>query len=315
MTQITAEMVKDLREKTGAGMMDCKKALMQYSDIEAAIKYLREKGLASAAKKAGRIAGEGLVSVFIKDNAAGIVELNCETDFVARNPDFQKLASDLAEQVVVSGKGTLKIGEVMSGEVLLNQSCFNDSSKTVEILINEKVGIMDEKIVLRRFMLLSGGNVYGSYVHSNGSIGAAVELIVDDAKKASSDGLKTLARDLAMHVAAAAPLGLSRSHINEKIIEAERQILLKQIMEQKKPEAIWTRILEGRLEKYFSEVCLLEQKFVKDPDFSIDQLIEKTSKETGARISLNQFMRFKVGEGIEKKTDDFIQEVSKIASC
>ncbi len=307
MAQITAEMVRDLREKTGAGMMDCKKALTQHADIDAAIKYLREKGLASAAKKAGRIASEGLVAVFIKDNAAGIVEVNCETDFVARNPDFQKLAADLAEQVVVSGKGTLQDGEVMLGEVLLSQPCFNDSSKTVEALINEKVAIIDEKIVVRRLMLLSGGNVYGSYIHSGGSIGAAVELTVDNAQKADSDVLKSLAKDLAMHVAAAAPLGLSRANIDAQTIEAERQIFLKQVVEEKE--------VEGRLEKYFSEVCLLEQKFVKDPDSSIAQLIEKASKEAGAQITLNQFIRFKVGDGIEKKADDFVQEVAKIASC
>ena len=307
MAQITAEMVRDLREKTGAGMMDCKKALTQHADIDAAIKYLREKGLASAAKKAGRIASEGLVAVFIKDNAAGIVEVNCETDFVARNPDFQKLAADLAEQVVVSGKGTLQDGEVMLGEVLLSQPCFNDSSKTVEALINEKVAIIDEKIVVRRLMLLSGGNVYGSYIHSGGSIGAAVELTVDNAQKADSDVLKSLAKDLAMHVAAAAPLGLSRANIDAQTIEAERQIFLKQVVEEKE--------VEGRLEKYFSEVCLLEQKFVKDPDSSIAQLIEKASKKAGAQITLNQFIRFKVGDGIEKKADDFVQEVAKIASC
>ncbi len=315
MAQITAEMVRDLREKTGAGMMDCKKALTEYADIDAAIKYLREKGLASAAKKAGRIASEGLVAIFTKDNAAGIVEVNCETDFVARNPEFQKLASDLAQQVVVAGKSTLKAGEITLGEVLLKQPFFNDSSKTVEALINEKVATIDEKIVVRRLMLLLGGNVYGSYLHSGGSIGAAVELTVDNAQKAESDTLKTLAKDLAMHVAAAAPLAMSRADVDAQTIAAEREILLKQVLEQKKPEAILNRIVDGRIEKYFSEVCLLEQKFVKDPDTTIAQLIEKASKEAGAAITLNQFIRFKVGEGIEKKADDFVQEVAKIASC
>lgn len=276
--QITAEMVRDLREKTGAGMMDCKKALTETGDMEAAITYLREKGLAAAAKKAGRVASEGLVAVVVEGHKASIVEVNCETDFVAKNADFQALVYNLAER-------SLHVKDLIAD---------------TEGLINDKIATIGEKIAIRRNVVLEGGDLYGAYIHSGGSIGVVVEL------KGASSAQQNLAKDLAMHVAAAAPQFLSRADVDAKTLEAERSIFKTQVLEQGKPENMVDRIVDGKIEKYFSEVCLLEQKFVKDPDVVISKLLKD------ANVTLSRFVRYKVGEGIEKKTDDFAQEVAKM---
>lgn len=276
--QITAEMVRDLREKTGAGMMDCKKALTETGSMEAAITYLREKGLAAAAKKAGRIASEGLVATAIEGSAAAIVEVNCETDFVAKNADFQSLVYDLANRAFKA----------------------KDLVAETEGLITEKIATIGEKIAIRRHVLLQGGDLYGAYIHSGGSIGVIVEL------KGANASHQTLAKDLAMHVAAAAPQFLARADVDTTTMDAERSILKNQVLEQGKPANMVDRIVDGKMEKYFSEVCLLEQKFVKDPDVSISKLLKD------ANVTLTRFVRYKVGEGIEKKADDFAQEVAKM---
>lgn len=276
--QITAEMVRDLREKTGAGMMDCKKALMEAGDMEGAITYLREKGLAAAAKKSGRVASEGLVAVVIEGSKAGIVEVNCETDFVAKNADFQALVYSLAER-------SLKVPDLIAD---------------TQGLINDKIATIGEKIAIRRNAVLEGGDLYGAYIHSGGSIGVLVEL------GGASSAHQGLAKDLAMHVAAAAPQFLSRADVDAKTMEAERSIYRTQLLEQGKPANMVDRIVDGKMEKYFSEVCLLEQKFVKDPDVVISQLLKD------ANVTLTRFVRYKVGEGIEKKADDFAQEVAKM---
>ncbi len=276
--QITAEMVRDLREKTGAGMMDCKKALMEAGSMEAAVTYLREKGLAAAAKKSGRIASEGLVGLMTQNGKAGIVEVNCETDFVAKNEDFQRLVVDLAAR-------SLKVADLI---------------KDAEGIVNDKIATIGEKIAIRRVAVLEGGDVYGGYLHMGGVIGALVEL------KGANDSHKDLARDIAMHVAAAAPQFLSRADVDSASLEAERAIYRTQILEQGKPANMVDRIVDGKIEKYYGEVCLLEQKFVKDPDKSVQQLL----KDAG--VQLTRFVRFKVGEGMEKKADDFAQEVAKM---
>lgn len=276
--QVTAEMVRDLREKTGAGMMDCKKALTEAGDMEAAITYLREKGLAAAAKKSGRVASEGLVAVVVEGHKAAIVEVNCETDFVAKNADFQALVYNLAER-------SLKVSDLIADTAAL---------------INDKIATIGEKIAIRRNVVLEGGDLYGAYLHAGGSIGVVVEL------KGASGAQQGLAKDLAMHVAAAAPQFLSRSEVDAKTMDAERSILRNQVLEQGKPENMVDRIVDGKMEKYFSEVCLLEQKFVKDPDTVISKLLKD------ANVTLTRFVRYKVGEGIEKKTDDFAQEVAKM---
>ncbi len=275
---ITAEMVRDLREKTGAGMMDCKKALTETGNMEAAITYLREKGLSAAAKKSGRVASEGLVGVVLEGAKAAIIEVNCETDFVAKNADFQALVYNLAQRA-------LQVKDLVA-----------DSQG----LINDKIATIGEKIAIRRYVVLQGGDLYGAYLHSGGVIGAVVEL------KGASSAQQNLAKDLAMHVAAAAPQFLSRSDVDAETLKAERSIFRTQVLEQGKPENMVDRIVDGKMEKYFSEVCLLEQKFVKDPDMAISKLLKD------ANVTLTRFVRYKVGEGIEKKADDFAQEVAKM---
>lgn len=276
--QVTAEMVRDLREKTGAGMMDCKKALMESGNMEAAITYLREKGLAAAAKKVGRIASEGLVAVMIEGPKAAILEVNCETDFVAKNADFQALVYNLAQR-------SLGVKDLIAD---------------TQGLIHDKIATLGEKIAIRRYVVLEGGDLYGAYVHGGGSIGVVVEL------KGATSAQQNLAKNLAMHVAAAAPLFLSRSEVDTKTMETERHIFKTQVLEQGKPENIVSRIVDGKMEKYFSESCLLEQKFVKDPEITIGQLLKD------AHVTLTRFVRYKVGEGLEKKANDFAQEVAKM---
>ncbi|MES2505024.1 MAG: translation elongation factor Ts [Myxococcota bacterium] len=276
--QVTAEMVRELREKTGAGMMDCKKALMEAGSMDAAMTYLREKGLAAAAKKSGRVASEGLVAITVDGHKAGIVEVNCETDFVAKNEDFVRLVQDLA-------KRSLEV---------------SDLAKDAESVINEKIGTIGEKIAIRRVNVLEGGDLYGAYIHAGGSIGALVEL------KGANASHQELAKGLAMHVAASAPAFLSREDVDSGTLEAERSILKNQVLEQGKPAAMVDRIVDGKIEKYYGEVCFLEQKFVKDPDKTITQLL------SGTGVSVTRFVRFKVGEGLEKKADDFAQEVAKM---
>jgi elongation factor Ts len=312
MIQITAQMVKDLREKTGAGMMDCKKALTETGDFEAAVTYLREKGLAAAAKKAGRVASEGTVAICMKDNAAAMVELNCETDFVARNQDFQKLANDLAGQTLRSMCAVVQAGESQVNMELLGNEKFPDTGKSVSEVVTEKVATIGEKITVRRAVVLSQGNTHGSYIHSGGSIGAIVELQVGDASKASSETLKAMARDLAMHVAAANPGFLTRDQVDAATIESEKNIFRQQMLEMKKPENVMQKIIEGKMDKFFEENCFVEQKFVKDPDQSINKVVAQAASAAGTSISVVGYVRFKVGEGLEKKVDDFAEEVAKM---
>ncbi len=310
--QITPQMVKELREKTGAGMMDCKKALTEAGNMEAAIQYLREKGLAAAAKKAGRVAAEGLVAVLVKDQVAAMCELNCETDFVARNTEFQTLIGQLCEQAAVTPTTQFDKNGVVDGAELGNRPFVKDEAKTIEAVLQDKILTIGEKISLRRMAHLEGGDAYGCYVHGGGSIGVIVELRLADASKSHAEPVKALARDLAMHIAASHPLCVERSQLDQKIVENERAIFRQQVLDQGKPENIVPRIVDGKIEKFYSEVCLLEQAFVKDPDTSISKLIESVSKDVQCKISVGRFVRFKVGEGIEKKVDDFAQEVARM---
>lgn len=302
MAEITAAMVKELREKTGAGMMDCKKALTESGgDVEAAITYLREKGLAAAAKKAGRVAAEGLVRMHIEGNTAALVEVNCETDFVAKNEDFQKLAADVAATAAKANPADL--------DALLEADM---GGRKVKDHVTEKISTIGENITVRRFARLEGGDVYGEYLHGGGAIGVLVELKLSDASKASAEAVQTLARDLAMHVASEDPISVSRDEVPEATLATERAIYKQQALEQGKPEKIVDKIVEGRVQKFFAERVLLEQPFIKDPDVSVKKLLEKVGKEAGTELSLTRFARFKVGEGIEKKSEDFADEVARM---
>ncbi|MFM1650846.1 translation elongation factor Ts [Brevibacillus sp. B_LB10_24] len=286
---ISAQSVKELRERTGAGMMDCKKALEETNgDMEKAIDLLRERGIAKAAKKAGRIAAEGLTATAVTGNVGAIVEVNCETDFVAKNPEFQTLVKDIAEHVVSQRPATV--------EAALEQP-FKGQGENLAHVINEKIATIGENLSLRRFAVLekSDNGVFGEYLHMGGKIGVLVALEGTDNKE--------LAKDIAMHAAAANPRFANREEVSQDEIEREREVLKNQALSEGKPANIVEKMVEGRLSKYFEEYVLVEQPFVKDPDKKVSALL----KEAGA--SLKAFTRFQVGEGIEKKQEDFAAEV------
>ena len=289
---ISALLVKELREKSGAGMMDAKKALLETDgDLEAAQDWLRTKGLLKAEKKSSRIAAEGLVGVKVQENEGMIVELNSETDFVATNKEF----IELVDLILNEGFG------VKEKDQLLNKSI---AGKPLQELINSKIATIGENISLRRATCLKGSNVY-SYVHNAvssdcGKIGVLVSL---EGKKDDDFGKK-----LAMHIAATAPLAVSEEDIDINIVNRERKIISEQLLSEGKPAEIAEKILSGKLKKFYQENTLLNQKFVMDPDSSIKQVLENNSQ------SLISFVRFKVGEGIDKKESDFAAEVKDIVS-
>jgi elongation factor Ts len=301
MAEITASMVKDLREKTGAGMMDCKKALTQTDgDLEAAVNWLREKGLAAAAKKAGRIAAEGLVGIFAEGDIAALIEVNTETDFVAKNPDFQAFVKELAGVVA---KTNPKDVDALAATAF--------GGKTVKEVLTDKIATIGENMSLRRFARAQG--VLGSYSHMGGSIGVLVELALGDASKGSSETTKILAKDIAMQIAASSPSVLRREDADAKVIENEKNIAREKAKAEGKPEKILDKIAEGAANKWYGENVLLEQSFVKDDKATVQKHIEKIAKELGTTITVTAMHRFKVGEGLEKKSDDFAAEVAKMA--
>ncbi|NLK95649.1 MAG: elongation factor Ts [Clostridiales bacterium] len=298
---ITAQSVKELRERTGAGMMDCKKALTKTEgDIEKAIEFLREKGLAAAAKKAGRVAAEGLVKTVVSDDKkrAAIVEVNCETDFVAANDQFIGFVDKLAKLVLDTDVNTVEeLSEVKF-----------DGDKTVKESITELIATLGENMTVRRFKKFAVNNgVVQSYIHGGGRIGVVVEVTCDT----ESDVLAEVAKELCMQVAAANPLFLSEADVDQEAIEKEREIYRVQALNEGKPEKIVEKMVDGRIKKYYKEVCLLDQQWVKDGDKSISKFIDEKSKEVGSPITVTSFVRFERGEGIEKVVEDFAAEVAK----
>lgn len=288
MANITAQLVKELREKTGAGMMDCKKALVQTDgDLEAAIDFLREKGLSSAAKKADRIAAEGTTYILEQGNEAIILEVNAETDFVAKNDKFQVLVASLAEQLLAA-----KPASVEAALELAN----TEGVKIVD-QISTAIATIGEKITLRRFEIKtkSDADAFGSYLHMGGRIGVLVTL------EGSTDA--AAAKDVAMHIAAINPTYVSRDEVSAEEVERERKILTEQALNEGKPENIVAKMVEGRLGKYFEDVCLLDQTFVKNSDQKVRDFVASTGG------SVNGFVRYAVGEGIEKREDNFAEEV------
>ncbi|TES56880.1 elongation factor Ts [Halalkalibacterium halodurans] len=285
---ITASMVKELREKTGAGMMDCKKALTETNgDMDKAIDYLREKGIAKAAKKADRVAAEGLAYVKAEGNHAIIVEVNSETDFVAKNENFQKLVAELASHLLEKRPASV--------EEALEQPF--SGGETVQEYINSAIAKIGEKLSLRRFEIVEkeDGDVFGQYIHMGGRIG--VLSVIGQ----SSD--EELAKDIAMHVAAINPTYVTRDQVSEDEVAREREVLKQQALNEGKPENIVEKMVEGRLGKYFEQVCLLDQAFVKDGD----QKVGKYVQSKGATVK--EFIRYEVGEGLEKREDNFAEEV------
>ncbi len=305
MSNITATMVKDLRDKTGAGMMDCKSALNEtQGDMEAAIDWLRKKGLSKAAKKAGRVAAEGLIGIAVGGDAGALVEVNAETDFVARNDQFKEFVKKTAE-IALQEAGDL--------DKLLKKPMNGGAS--VEQTLTEMVAKIGENMSVRRAVLLGvSEGVVASYVHNAaspelGNIGVLV------AVKSSADKTKlaALGKQLAMHVAAAAPLALTPEHLSKDIVERERAIQADIARQSGKPENVVEKMMEGRMRKFFEESVLLSQTFVIDGETSIAKVLEKASKDLGAKVEIEGFVRFQVGEGIEKVDSDFADEVNKMA--
>ena len=290
MAQITAALVKELRERTGAGMMDCKKALSAVEgDMDKAIDFLREKGLAAAAKKAGRIAAEGVVGSFISaDGKIGaVVEVNCETDFVAKTDNFKALVEKIAAHIVATKPADLEA--LMASEL---------DGQTVEALVTASVAKIGEKISVRRFALYEAPEgVVAAYIHGGGKIGVLVEF---------KGGNAELGKDVAMHIAAANPAYLDRTQVPAAELEHEKEVLSEQAKNEGKPEKIIEKMVLGRINKYYKEVCLIDQEFVKDPDQSVGKLLKANDAEVLA------FTRFQLGEGIEKKADNFAEEIASM---
>ena len=288
---ITAKMVKELRDITGVGMMDAKKALTESNgDFESASDWLRQKGLSKAQKKSGRIAAEGLIGIKLTDNSAILIEANCETDFVARNEEFQHMINHILDSAI----GKTNLNEILSSTI---------NGRTVDEFLIEKIASIGEKISLRRMQILKGKYI-GFYIHNAtsdnlGKIGVAVSL---------SSSNETLAKQIAMHVAASNPLALSEEHLSDELIKKEQKLFFEQARESGKPENVIENMVKGKLKKFISEVTLLNQNFVIDTDMTIKETLEKNNN------SILDYVRFEVGEGIEKASEDFAEEVMKSIS-
>ena len=304
MAAITSAMVKELRERTSAGMMDCKKALVESDgDMEKAIEWLREKGLSQAAKKASRIAAEGVVAQYVSEDGkiGAIVEVNCETDFVAKTDNFIGFANKVAKQVALANPADV--------DAMLAQPSVDDNSKTISDLVSDATVAIGEKISIRRFSRYETAGVVDTYIHLGGKVGVMVEVSADEAGR-TNDTVKTFAHDLALQIAAAKPEAVCREEVDTTKLEKEKEILRAQALNEGKPEKIVDRMVEGRIEKYYKEVCLLEQPFVKDGDKNIKALMAEIAKETGATLDIVRFTRFERGEGIEKRKDDLAAEIA-----
>ena len=289
---ITASQVKELREKTGAGMMDCKKVLTETNgDMEKAMELLREKGITKAAKKSSRIAAEGLVEGYVAEDGklGAVVEVNAETDFVAQNAEFKKFVSDVAKQVALNNPADV--------EALLAEESMVEAGKTVKDVLTDKIATIGENISIRRFARFESTNgIVAKYIHGEGKIAVLVEM---------ENGTEELAKDICMQIAAAKPEFLDRESVPAERVEKEMKILKAQAMNEGKPAEIAEKMVQGRLGKFYGEFCLVEQDFVKNPDMKIKQLLESK----GAKII--RFARFEKGEGIEKKEENFAEEVAK----
>ncbi len=295
----TAKDVAALRERTGCGMMDCKKALTESDgDIEKAIELLREKGLAAAAKKAGRIAAEGLVCDCVVDGLGVLVEVNSETDFAANSDKFRSFVAGVARTVAAA-----KPADVQA----LLTAKYDGGDTTVEEITREQVLTIGENISIRRFALYEGDVT--TYIHGGGRIGVLVSFDTDVAGK---PGYAELAKDVAMQIAASNPQFVSRTEVPAEVIAKEKEILMAAAINEGKPANIAEKMVNGRIQKYYKEVCLLEQPFIKDPDISVEKHLETVGKELGGKIGVVKFERFEKGEGLQKREDDFASEVAKM---
>ena len=288
---ITASLVKELREKTGAGMMDCKKVLTETDgDMEKAAELLRERGITKAAKKSSRIAAEGLVDAYLSDDkkVGAIVEVNAETDFVAKNEDFKKFVKDVVKQVALNNPADV--------ETLLAEESIAEAGKTVQEVLTDKIATIGENMSIRRFARFETNGSLEAYIHGEGRIAVLVDM-----ENATED----LAKDICMQIAAARPEFLDRDSVPAERVDKEMEILKAQAMNEGKPEEIAEKMVQGRIGKFYSEICLVDQEFVKNPDIKVSQLL----KEKGANVT--RFARFEKGEGLEKREENFAEEVAK----
>ena len=300
---ITAGMVKELREMTGAGMMDCKKALTETNgDMDAAIEFLRKNGQAKAEKKAGRIAAEGIVKAVVKDDKlAAIVEVNSETDFVAKNDEFQGFVDTVVNQIVESDAADM--------DAFMAEPWAADNSKTVKDALVEKIAVIGENLNIRRFEKVSAENgCVVSYIHGGGRIGVLVAADTD----VVNDEIKTCLKNVAMQVAAMSPKYVSRDEVSQEYMDHEKEILLAQAKKEnpEKPDNIIEKMIIGRLNKEMKEICLLDQVYVQESDLTVAKYVDKVAKENNAKMTVKKFVRFETGEGIEKKQENFAEEVA-----
>ena len=288
---VTSSLVKELREKTGAGMMDCKKVLTETDgDMEKAIELLRERGIAKAAKKSGRVAAEGLVEAYISEDGkvGAVVEVNSETDFVAKNEEFKTFVMNIAKQVVETNPKDV--------ESLLEEDAIFESGKAVKDVLVEKIATIGENLNIRRFVRFESEGLVEKYIHGEGKIAVLVNM-----KK----GDKEVAKDICMQIAAARPEFVKKEEVPEERVSKEMEILKVQTMNEGKPEAIAEKIVQGRIGKFYEEICLVDQAYVKDPNMKVNELLKQKEAE------VVEFARFEKGEGIEKKEENFAEEVMK----
>ncbi|MFA6942148.1 MAG: translation elongation factor Ts [Clostridiaceae bacterium] len=300
---ISASVVKELRERTGAGMMDCKKALTESNgDIEKAVEILREKGLAAAAKKSGRIASEGLIATYVSEDkkVASIVEVNCETDFVSLNGDFIALAENAAKMASRTSASNI--------EALVTEKYATDESITLKDAVTGLIAKLGENMNVRRFKRFEENNgMIASYIHGGGRIGVLVQVKCDKV----SDVVEEVAKNIAMQVAATNPLFLNEKFVDQETLDKEREIYRAQALNEGKPEKIVDKMVEGRIHKYLKEVCLVDQLWVRDSELTISKYLAEKSKEIGSTIEVVGFVRYEKGEGLEKKEENFAEEVMK----
>ena len=304
MAAVTAGMVKELREMTGAGMMDCKKALAQTDgDMEKAVEFLREKGLAAASKKAGRVAAEGLVATVVSEDgkSGAIVEVNSETDFVAKNAQFQGYVADVAAQALNT--------EAKDIDAFLAEQWSKDTSLTVAQALSSQIAVIGENMNIRRFAKLTDDGVVVDYIHGGGRIGVLIEASAE----VVNDEVKEALKNVAMQVAALSPKYVSRAEVSQEFIDHETGILKVQAKNENpdKPDSILDKMIVGRLNKELKEFCLVDQAYVKDGELTVGKYLEQVSKEVGGKVEVKKFVRFETGEGLEKKEENFAEEVAK----
>jgi elongation factor Ts len=294
---ISASMVRDLREKTSAGMLDCKKALEETKgDFEAAVEWLRKKGLSSAAKKADRLASEGMVTAYTSGNVGVLLEVNSETDFVAKNDAFKAFVKDVATLVATKKPASV--------EALMDVA--TSSGVKVGDVLKETIAKIGENLVIRRFERYEGAGLVHTYIHGDGKIGVIVELTTNS----SNEAVRTFANDVCLHAAAMNPLALSPDQVPTEVVEKEREILKAKALEQgKKPEML-DKIVGGQINKFLAESCLLEQAFVKNPDLKVKDYMAETGKKAGETFAIKRFTRYELGEGLQKRANNFAEEVA-----